>query len=291
MAFNPDPFKQAEAEVASKSIGSQIFHSGIFHSMRSAFSSPGKSGVSKGIGAVVGVGKLFLAAIPVPVVGAIVAATVDAISSKVRSDRHQDQITAATTNAEKVKFEIKELTVEKLDRFRWKLSHAFEELKEGLTAYNASGQNCDDMYNFALLYEQVERRKLRLNNELQQFKDVISLVEGWIQDVETIQGPLLATANNAIRKKTRDEIAAMSLLVQSNPVHEAAIATYQTAHAGCKQWCYFKKEAKYDPNTRWESYKENAGKVSQFMLPIAISSIAVRQSDYTYSADNSKFGG
>jgi hypothetical protein len=126
---------------------------------------------------------------------------------------------------------------------------------------------------------------------LQQFKDVISLVEGWIQDVETIQGPLLATANNAIRKKTRDEIAAMSLLVQSNPVHEAAIATYQTAHAGCKQWCYFKKEAKYDPNTRWESYKENAGKVSQFMLPIAISSVAVRQSDYTYSADNSKFGG
>lgn len=291
MAFNEDPFAQADAEVNNKSMGSQIAHSGIFHSMRSAFSSPTKSGVSKGIGLVVGAGKLFLAAIPVPIVGSIVGATVDAIDGMARSKSHKDNLKKATTNEQKAKFEIKELTVENLDRCRWKLAHAFEELKEGMTAYNASGQTCDDMYKFALLYQQVERRKKRLDKELDQFKSVISLVEGWKNDMNTTQGPLLLDAKNKINQKTQAEISVMSGLHQSNPAHAADIAAFQAAHANCSQWCYVKRQAKYDPNTNWETLKKNAGEVSKFLLPIAISSVAVRQSDYTYSSDNSKFRG
>jgi hypothetical protein len=289
MAFDPDPFNQARVEVNNKSMGAQIAHSGIFHSMRSAFSSPSKSGVSKGLGLALGVGKLFLAAIPIPVVGAIVGATVDAINGKVRSDRHQKQIDAATTHEEKAKFNIKELTVENLDRFRWKLAHAFEELKDGIAAYNTSGQTCDDMYKFALLYEQLERRKLRLRNELNTFQEVINNVEAWIREVETIQGPLLTKARNEITKKTGDEITLMNRLVPSNPADQASIEAFKSAHINCSEWCYFKKEAKYNASADWGTFKENAGKVSKFLLPIAVASVAVRQSDYTNNADNSKF--
>ncbi|WP_418131140.1 hypothetical protein ABL849_09970 [Variovorax sp. 375MFSha3.1] len=288
MAFNPDPFKQAELEVANKSMGSQIAHSRIFHSTRSAFSSGG-SRASKGIGALVGVGKLFLTLIPVPVVGSVVGAVVDAVNGKVRGALHEGHLGATASNAEVAKFGIKELTVENLDRYRWKVAHAFEELNQGIEAYNNSGQTCDDMYQFALLYEQVQRRKKRLNQELGKFKRVMDAVDGWIADLERNQETLLTQATNKIMEKTRKEIAEMGLLIPGNPAHDTKILEHKTKHVGCKLWCYCKKEAKYDPSTNWEALKTYAGTVTTFLQPIAISSIAVTKSAYTSDSDNSKF--
>jgi hypothetical protein len=239
----------------------------------------------------VGVGKLFLAAIPVPIVGAIVGATVDAINSKVRSAHHDHNFKKATTDEEKAKFSIKELTVENLDRYRWKLAHAFEELKDGVTVYNASNQNCDDMYKFALLYQQLERRKDKLDKELKKFKDVITYVEAWKAEVERTHGAAVVTARNQINAKTTLEITKLNSFVPSNPADATKIAEFMAAHASCSQWCYCKKTAKYDPNTNWSQVKEYSGLAAGFLLPIAISSVAVRQSDYTNNADNSKFRG
>jgi hypothetical protein len=289
MAFNPDPFAQANAEVNNKSMGDQIAHSGIFHSFRSAWTNKGTSGVSKGVGALVGVGKLFLAAIPVPIVGAIVGATVDAINGKLRSARHEHNLGKATSDEEKAKFSIKELTVENLYRYRWKLSHAFEELQAGVTAYNNSSQSCDDMYEFALLYEQLERRKVRLNDELQKFKNVIDYVDAWKAEVQRTHGAAVDRARNLITEKMRKEIDKLNAFVPANPADATKIAQFMAAHASCSQWCYCKKTAKYDPNTNWSQVKEYSGKAASFLLPIAISTVAVRQSDYTNNADNSKF--
>lgn len=303
MAFNEDPFAQARAEVANKSMGDQIAHSGIFHSLRSAFSSGG-SAASKGAGAVVGVGKLFLALIPVPIVGAVVGAAVDVINGKIRGGLHDSRIANAASkiadpnasaeeraaaNADYVKFSIKELTVENLDRYRWKVARSFEELNAGLTAYNNSNQSCDDMYAFALLYEQVERRKQKLTDELQKFVDVTNAVNQWIIDLNSTQGALLISAKNAIAEKTRRDIGAMQGLVSTNPAHATQIQQIKAAHAGCEKWCCVKRQAKYDPNTNWETLKTYSGKVANLLAPVAAASVAVRQSDYTNSADNSKF--
>lgn len=288
MPFNPDPFKQAAKEVADKSMGSQIAHSRIFHSTRSAFSSGG-SRASKGIGALVGVGKLFLTLIPVPVVGSVVGAVVDAVNGKVRGALHDRHLGDTASDAEVAKFGIKELTVENLDRYRWKVAHAFEELNEGIKAYNDSNQTCDDMYKFALLYEQVQRRKERLTKELGKFKRVMDAVDGWIADLERTQGSKLTDITNEIKKKTRDEIALMSRLIPGTPANDTKILEYKGQHVGCKLWCYCKKEAKYDPSTNWETLKTYAGTVTTFLQPIAISSIAVTKSAYTSNSDNSKF--
>jgi hypothetical protein len=289
MAFLPDPFAQAAAEVANKSMGQQIAHSQIFHSARSAFSSKG-SGASKGIGLVIGVGKLFLALIPVPIVGAVVGAAVDAVQGKVRGKLHERHLEGNNVSVEdQVKFGIKELTVENLDRYRWKVKDSFDALNAGISHYNMANQNCDDMYQFALLYEQVERRKKKLKEELGKFKTVIENVDRWIADLEQVQGAQMVLIKDKIGDKTRTEIADLQTLNSANANDRPKIATYQATHAGCKLWCYCKKQAKYDPNTNWETVKTYAGTVSNFLKPIAVASIAVRGSDYTSNSDNSKF--
>lgn len=288
MAFNPDPFEQAKKEVADKSMADQIAHSGIFHSVRSAFSSKG-SFASKGAGVALGVGKLFLALIPVPVVGAVVGATADAINGKVRSKLHERHLKPGVSHEEFVKYTIKELTVENLDRYRWKVAHSIEELNKGIAAYNASNQTCDDMYAFCLLSEQVDRRKKRLVDELGKFQEVLNRVNDWIAELDRTQLSQLEAVKNAVKQKSRDEIQAIGQLVATNPQHAAQIARYTAEHAGCEKWCFMKRTAKYDPNTNWEVLKRNAGGVVAFLQPIAISAIAVRQSDYTSDADNSKF--
>jgi hypothetical protein len=288
MSFNPDPFAQAKAEVGNKSVGSQIAHSGLFHNVRSAFSSTG-SGASKGLGLVLGVGKLFLALIPVPIVGAIVGAAADAINDKVRGARREANLAKAVLTEDQVKFEIKDLTIENLDRYRWKVKHAIEELNQGITAYNSSGQTCDDMYSFALLVEQLERRKTKLKVETAKLKKIVDLVDTWITEVETTQGPLCTTASNLVKEKARSEIALMSPLQETNPQHQAQIAAYKATHATCKKWCYFKKEVKYKPSEGWGDFKRYAGEASRFLAPIAVSAVAVRQSDYTNDSNNSSF--
>lgn len=288
MAFNPDPFKQAELEVANKSMGSQIAHSRLFHSTRSAFSSKG-SFASKGIGAAVGVGKLFLALIPVPVVGSVVGAVVDAVNGKVRGALHGSHTGTGASNEDMAKFGIKELTVENLDRYRWKVAQSFEALNEGIGVYNTSPQRCDDMYQFTLLYEQVQRRKKMLKEELDKFKKVMDAVDGWIADLERVQEVQLTDMTNKITKNVRDQIALMTALSPSNAAQAMQITAIQTQHVDCKLWCYCKKQAKYDPNTGWETLKTYAGTVSTFLQPIAVSAVAVTKSAYTNDADNSKF--
>lgn len=288
MAFNADPFKQAEEEVKNKSVGSQIAHSGIFHSVRSAFSNKSTSGVSKGLGVALGVGKLFLSLIPVPVVGSVVGAVADAIDGKARSVHHDWRKEQAKTNNDKggeAKFAIKELTVENLDRYRWKVHHSIEELNSAITAYNASDQSCDDLYAYALLYEQAQRRKQLLRDELDTFTQVLKTVNEWIDEMEAKTGPLMLRVTNDVREKALE--SAQRIANAATP--EAVNQLIATEHAKCKLWCCGKGEVKYNPSVGWGKAKAFAGQAIQFLQPIAMSSIAVKGSDYTSDSDNSKF--
>jgi hypothetical protein len=290
MPFDKDPFKQAAAEVVNKSMGDQIANSGVFHSMRSAFNSPG-SAASKGAGAALAVGKLFLALIPVPIVGAIVGAVADAVNSKVRGAAHNSHTGAGKSNAENAKFLIKELTVENLDRYRWKVAHAYEELNKGIDDYNKGPQFCDDMYKMALLYQQVQRRNERMLSELKKFEDVTNYVKAWMAELEQQQGVKSRDVMIAVTSRVNEGMNGFGSWVETNPADKPKIAAALALHAKCTQWCCIKREAKYNPDARWADVKSYAGQVSSFLKPIAVSAVAVRQSDYTSNDDNSKLRG
>lgn len=290
--FSADPFDQAAAEVKVKTMGDQILHSSMFHSIRSAFSSKG-SFASKGASAALGVGKLFLALIPVPAVGSVVGAAADAINGVVRKKLHERHVTdkelfdarAVSDKAlqEQIKFQIKELTVENLDRYRWKLTHSIEELNKVLVNYNNSNQSCDDMYAFCLLSAQVDRRRQRLVEELDKFKQVVDNVNEWLRRVDHIQFSQLHDIKEEIKTRARNEIQTFDAQPQARKAEMLA------AHANCRYWCWCRKSVKYNPNTIWAEVKERSGQVANFLQPVAMSAIAVRQSDYTNDADNSKF--
>ncbi|WP_233272902.1 hypothetical protein [Paraburkholderia acidisoli] len=297
MPFKADPFAQAAEHVANKSWTDQIGHSSLFHSVRSAFSSQG-SFVSKAASAALGTGKLFLALIPVPVVGSVVGAVVDQIDGALRGAKRTAMLdehastkpgTKKLSKADLAKFQIKDLTVENLDRYRWKLAHAFEELNTGMQAYNNSGQNCDDLYAFALLVEQVERRKSLLLEELGKFTAALKSVNEWVEDLEKVQFPQLHTEKESIKSYTRVQADFAVKLNKTVPAHATLINQMMAEHTNCKNWCCFKLEAKYDANTNWETVKRRAGDVSRFLAPVAQASIAVRGQDYSSDSNNSKF--
>lgn len=295
MAFNPDPFQQAREEVASKSMGQQIWNSSILHNFRSAFSSPG-SAASKAADVTLGVGQLLLSLIPLPVIGAVISAATSAINSKVRSELHGRHYTEndnrdSAENAKYVKYQIKELTVENLDRYRWKVSESIDMVNKGITAYNAGQQTCDDMYAFCLLTEQVDRRKKKLIDELVVFKNVLDGVNRWIVDLEQNQLIQLEDIKNKIKNKSKKEIQEINMLFSMRAQDAEKIALHTSKHTKCKEWCYMKKTAKYDPHTNWDVIKSNAGSVANFLQPIALSSVAIKQSDYSSDSSNSRFTG
>jgi hypothetical protein len=224
----------------------------------------------------------------VPIVGPIVGAAVDAINSKIRSAKHNANVDPAASAEINAKFGIKELTVENLDRYRWKINHAYEEMNRGITAYNNSEvQGCDEFYQIALLYQQVQRRNGKLIDEMEKFKAVFRHVESWMKELERNHLNQAESIMKSVSKQVADEISSMSNLNPAIPFQATRMESITKRHIGCTQWCCMKEKAKYNPNANWGTMKTYAGQVANFLTPIAIASVAVRQVDYTHNADNS----
>jgi hypothetical protein len=292
--FNPDPFEQAAEEVANKSWDEQILHSRLFHSTRSAFSSlftsDKGSALSKGLGAAVGIGKLFLSLIPVPVVGSVAGAIIDGVNDFARSkrlDSNREAAKKAGNKADLAKFEIKNLTVENLDRYRWKVAHAFEALNDGITEFNkktADSRNCDDVYAMAVLIQQVERRKKKLRDELGDFHKALQYVNEWINELETTKFAEVHKLREQLKEATVDTMTARWFTSLAGD--EEGSKTILAMHANCQNWCCVKETAKYDPNG-WPNLKRRVGNVVMKATPVAFSAVTVKAGDYRNDSSNS----
>jgi hypothetical protein len=167
-----DPFSYAWDSVNNKSVWNRVRHAELFHSIRSAYDSKG-SRLSK-LGKLAGATLRGVAgAIPTPVVGGIVAAVESKIEGMIRSYYHDKNKGAASELKDVVKFEIKEMSVENLDRYRWKVSFATVEhnkvalnLQNQMTAYALEKKTCDAYIEYSLEAAQYIRRVDKLFTEL-----------------------------------------------------------------------------------------------------------------------------
>jgi hypothetical protein len=165
-------FKLAEHEVDNKGLLTRIAHSSKFHATRSALQSKGSFG-SKLIRAIGTAGRAVAGCIPLPLAGGLIATVEKAIESKIRSKIHEMKRDKAGVNLRThVKFALKELSVESLDRYRAKLEMAVTELnnvvaKHGATldSYVHAGKPCDAFWELALAVEQANRRARILTEE------------------------------------------------------------------------------------------------------------------------------
>jgi hypothetical protein len=280
-----DLFAYAKDCVDNKGVFARIGHSGKLHAVRSAVSSKG-SFVSKA-GALVGVGfRATAACIPLPVVGSLVGAVERAFEKFVKEKVHGKRLANSSDLKNKVKFELKDLSVEELDRFRWKVSSAMEDLNKAIREFpdrlrtkTAEGARCDAYLDLAIAAQQAVRRLSILRAALEKLNVVLRLTKDWIDMCEcgqTVAAPTMppqpapSTQSvfgqlNAIRADIaaaitadRDEADAYARTFQSGSQDEARNNFVLGRHGKCDRWCCFRNAGKTDD---WKNFKDRAATV------------------------------
>lgn len=261
-----DLFSFAKARVANKGVAARIGHSAAFHSVRSAFSSKG-SAVSKAIGLAGVAGRAALTAIPVPAIGSLIGTVEKAVEKYVRSRHHVRRGTgAAPGSEEQVKFDLKELSVDELDRYRWKVKESLDALNTTIgklptlaTENKTKGSTCNAYVELAMAVEQADRRIKKLQEKAMATKLLMEHVLAW---ADTCDKELL---------KKRNE-SAQYLSVQVAMGINTTEADIIAEHGQCSDWCCRRSAAKPD---NMAAYREKAAAVTKVLAsPFVLDDVA-----------------
>lgn len=272
-----DIFDYAAKCVANKGVLTRLGHSAKLHSARSAVSSKG-SAASK-FGALVGAGvRATVNAIPIPVIGGLIGALEQKVEKVIKSRLHQGHLKPTASSTERVKFTLKELSVEELDRFRWKVSEAINEFNKLNQAYAGNlakkrdaQATCDAFLEMAMAAEQIKRRLAKLRDTCLGTFGALKITLEWIEECEngpggpktTINAPTrtvaasfgvnkeIANLRTSLAKAIQDELTAAN----SRPTVSQKEAHILEYHGKCDKWCCFRTEGKPD---NWANCKDKA---------------------------------
>ncbi|NND60923.1 MAG: hypothetical protein HKN49_11720 [Gammaproteobacteria bacterium] len=281
-----DIFKYAESRVANKGVLARIGHSPKLHAARSALTSKG-SAASKAL-SLVGVGaRASLNAIPIPALGGILGKLEQAVESKIRS-WHHNRRGQATNTADQVKFQLKELSVDGLDRYRKKVEMAVKDLNKTSAAFDRSvtkqqGRHatCDAYLELAKASEQATRRLKKLRMTVMAIQESLNLTLDWANEVEHGRTPgTVPTPNsvngvkNAARKMILEQMKIeMDLAEKADTTMQAGMkdAFILEYHGKCEQWCCFRASGKSDD---WATFKDYSAQVTRFLIePFSVGDI------------------
>jgi hypothetical protein len=188
---NPDIFEYARARVENKSVTQRIWHSSKLHQLRSALQSKG-SMVSKA-GKLAGVAvRGACSLIPVPVLGSLLSAAESGVEDWKRQGAHNTHKNKAASLAERVKFELKDLSVEELDRYRWKVNESLQEYNRIAASFSstletkaAAAAPCDALVDLAIAIAQLQRRIDILRTNCMATKVALEEAIQWVDEVAT----------------------------------------------------------------------------------------------------------
>lgn len=248
-----DIFVFARQRVDNKGVVARIKHSAKFHSLRSAMSGKG-SFASKGLSVLGIAARASFKLIPVPIVGDLLGAAHKAVEEKVRGWHHSKRRGQAEHghNAEDlVKFELKELSVENLDRYRWKLKDAIVDLNRKAQSFDAlleeKGANskpCHAYLEMAEAVAQAERRFDRLTKLCNNMIEVLKRCVDWCNE----QNTEITKFKNEYSKFFAEEVAKEARQVANLEMATPGQGDYaaQMKHLNCVHYCYYKEAAEAD---------------------------------------------
>jgi hypothetical protein len=279
----------AAKKVNNKNIAIRVKNSAKLHSLRSAFSSPG-SFASKSIGGVLAIGRNALSFIPIPAIGSFSSATMSFIEDKVREKVHGHKISTSIGNddaskAKRVKFELKELSVEELDRYRWKLEASINDLNKEVTAFNnaqakadQAGKVCDPLASMAIAIAQVTRRRKILGDAITEIEESLARAKDWSNRVNTQLDTFTQTFNANWRAVVERDVR---LVTKESPDYDLFQA--DSYHANCGDFCYFNSSTigDFDPSL----FKRHLISVTNiistpFDFQTVVGTVSVHHSDY-----------
>jgi hypothetical protein len=276
-----DVFQYAEKVVENKGVLARMAHSAKLHSVRSAVSSPG-SAASKGA-ALMGAGlRATVNAIPIPVIGGLIGAVEARVEKAIKSRMHRSHLKPTASKAETVKFTLKELSVEELDRYRWKVSEAITEFNKLLAQKDATlkknreaHSTCECFVDLAIAAEQVKRRIRILRQACLGLFAAVKITSEWIMECEKgsgatpfemvggsyAAGAAMGGVTKGI-KELADWIAATIKFETDNrdagATEEAKAGYILQLHGKCERWCCFRDRDK--PDT-WANFREKSAYV------------------------------
>lgn len=281
-----DIFAYALARVNNKSVALRVRNSPKLHSIRSALKTKG-SFASKGIGALTAGLRIGMGAIPIPgIVTDLLKIAQQAVEKKIRSKLHERHI-AAVNLEERVKFTLKELSVEELDRYRWKLKDAVDELNKKSATLDAlylkktgEGKPCGAWLEITEAYAQVERRQNKLVDACKALRTVLDDTTKWGEEVTKVI--------NVKRKEQGVKFAAV-IAAETKAAEELEKKTKGSGdeamtakHANCESWCYY-NNTRVDENATWTKIKEGLALVTKTIAePLDLETFA--------SIDGSEYG-
>lgn len=241
MTADANIFREAAKRVSNKGVLARVGHSAALHMFRSAVSSKG-SAASKGSKVALAVGRAALQLIPIPVVANLASAVEQKLEGFVRGKLHQHRLETATSTEDRAKFSIKEMSIEDLDRYRWKVHTAMQEVNEKVPKIKATDkQTCNECFEVAMAIAQAERRIDRLKEAIKGLQDAIDITNQWIKECETgtntaINGSVpvggLIGLKNDMLKVIADRAGRFNALPEEEK--EARIALHK---ADCSDWC------------------------------------------------------
>lgn len=253
--------------VGNKTVAQRIGHSAKLHMFRSAISSKGSAG-SKAL-KLAGVGvRAALGKIPLPAVGSIATIIQQTAENKTREWHHKRRKRNANDLKTQVKFELKELSVENMDRFRWKVTEALGSLNKASDAFptkfsqkQKEGATCNALLEYAMAFAQAERRVERLEAQCEMLEDVAAKVRLWLKDVVHEMNKCRGVGGGpTLDKVISEELKTFAAYQQQGD--SAAEAWKDENHGKCDKWCCFAEAGKPD---NYANAKDMAAKILRFI--------------------------
>jgi len=251
----------ATQRVNNKSVASRIKHSAKLHSFRSALSGKG-SAASKGIALGTMVLRAGVSAIPIPAIASsLINIAQQAVEAKVRSHLHRRKLVGGpVTQEEHVKFELKELSVEELDRFRWKLKEAVEQLNTKAAAFNVAygtkqkeSKPCDAWLELAEALAQAERRYTKIRNTAEGLRLAMVNCLDWADKQRVEINKFKTSLGGEFQKLVEAETAEGERLDKARKGDGNAILGMR--HQNCSDYCFW-NEIAVTENEQWTSVKQ-----------------------------------
>lgn len=275
----------ADQRVNNKSVAARIKHSPKLHAFRSALSSKG-SAMSKGAAVGTMLLRLGISAIPIPSIAtSLINVAQQAVEKKLRSHLHQKKLVGGpVTEEENVKFKLKELSVEDLDRYRWKLREAMEQLNQKATqidsvygAKQGEGKPCDAWLDLAEALAQAERRYNILSLSAGGLKTAMDEALNWANkqatEINTFKKSVGMKFQTAIDTETAEADK------KENTAKGSGDAFMNSRHANCSHYCHWNEVAATD-SAQWAAVKSKLALITKTIAdPIGVEMFLATNAD------------
>lgn len=255
---NTDILAYARMRVDDKSVLDRLRHSSKLHPARSAFSSK-QSFVSKSAGVASIVARTAMKLVPVPIVGNLLWFAETAVEKKVRErvrERSLEKAEAAGNDYDAMKFELKLLSIESLDRYRWKLHEAMTQLEAAKVKYNTAlarsdsmdaGDVCDTLLEIALAYAQAERRHEVLQDQCRALVGSLNAALEWCNQCSAG----IHETKASLKEHFKREVDLDNELTNRRSVDGVA-----DRHRACGDYCYARSQ--HAGPDRWSGVRKAA---------------------------------